>query len=93
MKQQIKLTTNKDGTVDCSWIVKLPGSYKINIRYEDKDIPGSPFAAKVTGGEDLVKAHVAKIKCTGDALKEGKINVTNEILVDIKDSDIIGGLR
>ncbi|RWS25249.1 Cheerio / Filamin-A/C -like protein, partial [Leptotrombidium deliense] len=69
-----------------------PGSYKIYVRYEDKEITGSPFLCKVTGGEELAKQQVAKIKCSGNALKEGKANLTNEIVVDTKESGIIGGL-
>ena len=92
-KPEIKFITGKDGNVDCSWIPKLPGSYKIFVRYEDKEISGSPFSCKITGGEDLAKQQVGKIKCSGAGLKEGKIHVTNEVIVDTKESGIIGGLN
>ena len=71
---------------------KLPGEYKIYVRYEDKEITGSPFKCKVTGGEELTKQQLSKIKCSGAALKDGKVNVTNEIVVDTKESGVIGGL-
>lgn len=47
---------------------------------------------KITGGEELTKQQLSKIKCSGAALENGKINVTNEILVDTKESGVIGGL-
>jgi len=92
-KPEIKFVTSKDGNVDCSWVPKLPGTYKIYVRYEDKEINGSPFTCKITGGEDLAKQQVSKIKCSGTALQEGKIHVTNEVIVDTKESGIIGGLN
>lgn len=92
-KPEIKFVTNKDGTVECTWTPKLPGNYKIYVRYEDKEISGSPFLCKITGGEELAKQQVGKIKCSGAALKEGKTHVTNEIVVDTKESGIIGGLN
>ncbi|RWS17759.1 Cheerio / Filamin-A/C -like protein [Dinothrombium tinctorium] len=91
-KPEIKFVTSKDGTVECTWTPKLPGNYKIYVRYDDKEITGSPFLCKVTGGEELAKQQVAKIKCSGNALKEGKANLTNEVVVDTKESGIIGGL-
>ena len=40
----------------------------------------------------MTKQQLSKIKCSGAALENGKINVTNEILVDTKESGVIGGL-
>ena len=91
-KPEIKFITGKDGSVECNWTPKLPGNYKIYVRYEDKEITGSPFACKITGGEELAKQQISKIKCSGGALKEGKVNITNEIVVDTKESGVIGGL-
>jgi len=91
-KPEIKFITCKDGSVECNWTPKLPGEYKIYVRYEDKEITGSPFKCKITGGEELTKQQLSKIKCSGAALKDGKVNVTNEIVVDTKESGVIGGL-
>lgn len=45
-KPEIKFITCKDGSVECNWTPKLPGEYKIFVRYEDKEITGSPFKCK-----------------------------------------------
>ena len=39
-KPEIKFITCKDGSVECNWTPKLPGEYKIFVRYEDKEITG-----------------------------------------------------
>lgn len=48
-KPEIKFITCKDGSVECNWTPKLPGEYKIFVRYEDKEITGSPFKCKSIG--------------------------------------------
>lgn len=40
---------NQDGTCTVSYLPVLPGDYSILVKYNDKHIPGSPFAAKITG--------------------------------------------
>lgn len=52
-----------------------------SFRYEDKEIKGSPFVAKVTGGEDIAKEQLNKIKVTGKALTDGRTKLTNEITI------------
>ncbi|XP_074594915.1 filamin-B-like [Brevipalpus obovatus] len=91
-KPEIQFINNPDGTVSCVWTPKLPGNYKIFIRYEDKEQAFSPFTCKVTGGEEQARKQVAKIKCSGQALQHGRTGITNEITLDTRESGIIGGL-
>lgn len=46
-KPEIKFVS-KEMTVNCDWVPKLPGNYKIYVRYQDKEIKGSPFMCKVS---------------------------------------------
>ncbi|KAI1283174.1 Filamin-A [Halotydeus destructor] len=90
-KPEIKFTS-KDMTVNCDWCPKLPGSYKIYVRYEGNEIKGSPFMCKVTGGEAIVEQQIKKVKVGGNALTNGRTKLTNEITIDTRATDIIGGL-
>ena len=70
-KPEIKFVS-KEMTVNCDWVPKLPGNYKIYVRYQDKEIKGSPFMCKVVGGEEVVKDQIKKVKVSGKALTDGK---------------------
>ncbi|XP_046641662.1 filamin-A-like isoform X3 [Daphnia pulicaria] len=48
-KADIGCNDNKDGTVSVSYLPLAPGEYKVSVKYADKHIAGSPFAAKITG--------------------------------------------
>ncbi|CAL8082481.1 unnamed protein product [Orchesella dallaii] len=48
-KAEISCHDNKDGTVSVSYLPTAPGEYKISVKFGDKNIKGSPFAAKITG--------------------------------------------
>ncbi|XP_011631142.1 filamin-A isoform X3 [Pogonomyrmex barbatus] len=48
-KAEICCHDNKDGTVSVSYLPTAPGEYKITVKFADKHIKGSPFAAKITG--------------------------------------------
>lgn len=56
-KAEITCKDNKDGTCTVSYLPTAPGDYSIIVRFDDKHIPGSPFTAKITGGD--VWAHTA----------------------------------
>jgi len=89
-KPECKMTTQKDGSVDVVYTTQLAGDYKIHVKFEDEHIQGSPFAVKILGD---VKANVQKVKVSGPALKTGKNNVTNEIIVDAREAGITSGLQ
>lgn len=84
-KPECKMTTQKDGSVDVVYTTPLAGDYKIHIKFEDAHIQGSPFLAKILGD---VKGAVQKVKVTGAATKNGKMNVVNEIIVDAREAGI-----
>ena len=93
-KPEIKFSSN-NLTVTCEWVPKLPGTYKIYVRYDDQEVNGSPFTCKVTGGDAESEAEVKKIKVVGKDgknLHEGRTKLTNEITIDTRGSLIIGGL-
>ena len=48
-KADISCVDNQDGTCTVSYLPVLPGDYSILVKYNDKHIPGSPFAARITG--------------------------------------------
>lgn len=48
-KADISCMDNQDGTCTVSYLPVLPGDYSILVKYNDKHIPGSPFAARITG--------------------------------------------
>ncbi|XP_061663059.1 filamin-C isoform X3 [Syngnathoides biaculeatus] len=52
-KAEISCKDNKDGTCTVSYLPTAPGDYVIIVKFDDKHIPGSPFAAKIIC-DDLV---------------------------------------
>ena len=62
----IEISNNEDGSMDVCYNPKAPGDYSISVLWGGKDIPGSPFVAKVTGA---AVRHAKKITATGNLLK------------------------
>ncbi|KAM4610589.1 filamin-B [Polymixia lowei] len=48
-KTEIRCLNNKDGICTVTYLPTVPGDYNIFVRYNDKDIQGSPFTAKIAG--------------------------------------------
>lgn len=48
-KAEIACKDNKDGTCTVSYLPTACGDYNIVVKFDDKQIPGSPFTAKITG--------------------------------------------
>jgi len=47
---QVSYTDNGYGTMLASYLPTEVGEYKINIKFAEEHIPGSPFTAKITPG-------------------------------------------
>ncbi|CAF95123.1 unnamed protein product, partial [Tetraodon nigroviridis] len=50
-KAEIACKDNKDGTCTVSYLPTACGDYNIVVKFDDKQIPGSPFTAKITGDD------------------------------------------
>lgn len=48
-KAKISCQDNEDGTCRVTYLPMAPGEYTINLKFMDKNIPGSPYTAKITG--------------------------------------------
>lgn len=48
-KAEISCKDNKDGTCTVSYLPTAPGEYNIIVKFDDKNIAGSPFTTKITG--------------------------------------------
>lgn len=48
-KADITCKDNKDGTVTVSYLPTAPGEYKVTVKFQDKNILGSPFSPRITG--------------------------------------------
>ncbi|XP_054153776.1 filamin-A-like [Oppia nitens] len=92
-KPEINFHNNKDGSVDVAYTPKTGGDYKIHVKYENKEIIGSPFSCRITGDHKTHKQYVDKIKVSGPNLATGSVNKTNEVHVDCKDAGITGGIN
>jgi len=56
-KTEINCVENDDGTLSVTYLPTLPGEYVISVKFDDKDIPGSPFTANISGGNDVIKSN------------------------------------
>lgn len=52
---QLNCVDNADGTCLASYFPTEPGEYKINVKFAEEHIPGSPFTAKITPGGTCVQ--------------------------------------
>ena len=48
-KAEITCVDNKDGTCSVSYLPTAPGEYTITVKFDDENIPGSPFTANISG--------------------------------------------
>ena len=48
-KTEIECVETSDGTLAVSYLPLEPGAYVIYVKFDDKDIAGSPFTANITG--------------------------------------------
>jgi len=92
-KPEISFANQKDGSVEVCYTPKCGGDYKIYVKYDSKDVRGSPFKCNIAGDIQQTRGLVQKVKCSGPALKEGHTHLTNEFLVDTKEAGISGGLQ
>uniref|UniRef100_A0A3Q3BKT5 Filamin C, gamma b (actin binding protein 280) n=1 Tax=Kryptolebias marmoratus TaxID=37003 RepID=A0A3Q3BKT5_KRYMA len=52
-KAEISCKDNKDGTCTVSYLPTAPGDYNIIVKFDDKNIAGSPFTTKITGEDSM----------------------------------------
>ncbi|CAD6204963.1 GSCOCG00003073001-RA-CDS [Cotesia congregata] len=66
----INCRDNGDGTCSVAYLPTEPGDYGINITFNDRHIPGSPFQAIIKPQADL-----SKIKVTGNGIKPHEFTI------------------
>ena len=69
---KIETVDNKDGTVDVTYHPTEAGEYDVNVNFDGKPVPGSPFKAKIVpkGGEKNKPAiDVSGIKVYGPGIQ------------------------
>lgn len=91
-KPEPRVKHTEDGLIEVVYTPKAGGQYNIFIRYDGKDIIGSPFKCAITGDEQIHKKLLEKVKVTGPNLRTGKINQDNQIILDCREAGIIGGI-
>jgi hypothetical protein len=52
---------NLEGNVEGYYVPILPGDYKITIRYNARQVPGSPFRPKITGPPVSAEKLISKV--------------------------------
>lgn len=48
---KLSCVDKRDGTCEVSFMPTAPGEYDITVRFDDHDIPGSPFKVNIGGGK------------------------------------------
>jgi hypothetical protein len=92
-KPEIRFENAPDNTVNCAWLPKLPGQYKVTIRYNGEQVSGSPFTCHVSGsstGEQLQAQQLAKIVCSGPGLHAGRVSDLNQVRVNEVNGEFCG---
>lgn len=91
-KPEINFNSTKDGSVDVGYTPKAGGQYKIHIKYEGKEIVGSPFKCNISGDEATHRKLTEKVKVGGPNINAGKVNQDNQLTIDCKEAGITGGI-
>ncbi|CAG2116552.1 unnamed protein product, partial [Medioppia subpectinata] len=85
---------NQDGNVEGYYVPILPGDYKITIRYNGRQVPGSPFRPKITGPAVSAEKLISKVSIHGRASELGKAFAVNEFVIDCsRVKPVIGSLK
>ncbi|KAL1007835.1 hypothetical protein UPYG_G00092250 [Umbra pygmaea] len=83
-ESKMSCTDNKDGSCNVEYIPYVPGLYDVNITYDGKHIPGSPFKVPV---KDMVDS--SKVKISGPGVGSGvRANVPQSFNVDCSKAGI-----
>ena len=92
-KPEINFSNNKDGSVDVAYTPRVGGDYKIHVKYDSRDIIGSPFNCRVSGDNKTHQRYVDKVKVSGPNISEGKASQKNTVIIDCKEAGITGGIN
>ncbi|RWS08417.1 Cheerio / Filamin-A/C -like protein [Dinothrombium tinctorium] len=79
-KPSIRFSTETRGTIDCFWTPPIAGIYKIFVRYNNDQVRGSPFLCRIDNPPN--QALLPRIRCSGEALKTGFLNIYNEVIIE-----------
>ena len=77
---------NQDGSCNVDYIPTVPGKYDIFVKFEDKNIPGSPFKVPVTDPSGVSGAGDAN----SSSLPTGKLNIKVIKAKELIKADLIG---
>jgi hypothetical protein len=64
-RAEIRTSDNRDGTVKVQYTPKVPGDYKITIRYDGISVKGSPYSIRVRGGESVLTQPTKPLSMSG----------------------------
>ena len=78
---EMSCVDNEDGTFLCKYKPEVAGTYKIDIKFGNKDVPGNVFEANVVD-----KVDVDKVKLSGPGLDSKSVpaSIPTHILIDSK---------
>ncbi|XP_030827869.1 filamin-A isoform X3 [Strongylocentrotus purpuratus] len=81
--EKAKIVDNKDGTYDVTYVPKTEGRCQVDIKYDNKNIPDSPFNTKV-----LPKADASKVKVAGPGVQKTGVlaSLPVEFTVDTREA-------
>ncbi|XP_041460317.1 filamin-A-like isoform X4 [Lytechinus variegatus] len=81
--EKAKIVDNKDGTFDVTYVPKTEGRCQVDIKYDNKNIPDSPFNTKV-----LPKSDASKVKVAGPGVQKTGVlaSLPVEFTVDTREA-------
>ncbi|XP_066922379.1 filamin-A-like isoform X2 [Clytia hemisphaerica] len=75
-RASIEYIEEEEALYKIKYFVELPGLYQIEIKYDLKHIPGSPFTAKVIDGSTMENQSICKTEGTNSTESFSTINET-----------------
>lgn len=78
---KLSCVDNRDGTCEVSFLPSAPGEYEITVRFDDQEIPGSPFKVSIGGGKNTTAparsnapTAIKDVKVFGPGLGDGEVH-------------------
>lgn len=75
----VKVTEEGKDTFKCEYVAPVEGEYKVDVKFDGTEVPGSPFPVEVSKPGDA-----GKCKAQGDGLETAIIDQLAEFDVDCK---------
>ena len=84
-RRPVDIVPREDGLYDCVYHPQSEGKAKVEVRYANQHVPGSPFHTRVSPGHDA-----SKVKVSGDGVQPTGVMASMPVsfVIDTRDAGL-----